>query len=181
MNEYEYSVATILRTNEMERIYNFLCSGDEICATKKYTLFVSAHFGKSKQIDAEHHAKHFRNCLDRKILGRGKRLYKALFIEEGNEYSFNQRHAHWLIQKPQNMSKREFTNLFTELWYEVCGSRNIVIKSVLKKEGGLEGLITYLTKEQDADGYIGNRAFVMEASDNQLLANRALKSKEIRG
>ena len=166
MTDTEISIATLLRIRDMEHVGRFMLAGDALCPTEKYTHFVSAHFSPSKQQDAEHHAKHFRNVFDRKLCGRGRRLYKVLFIEEGDSYSFNQRHAHWLIHKPAGLSEREFCNSFQACWYEICGSKNVVIKPILKKSGGIEGLISYLTKQRDVDGVIGNCAFIKECSDN---------------
>jgi len=154
----------------IERIVEFLVGGDELPVDRKYTLFVTAHLSKSKQIDAEFHCKHFRNKFDRQILGRGKRLYKALFIEEGlNKLSnsFNQRHTHWLFQKPKNLTTELFTNKFTALWQEVCGSDDVKIIRITTNKGGHSGLIDYLDKERGLD--FGSGSFIEQCSDNTAL------------
>lgn len=168
MSEYnDFSVASILRMKDIERTEQFMSMGDNLCPTKKYNYFVSAHFGNGKQqMDAEYHAKHFRNVFDRKMCGRGRHLYKLAFVEEGNEYSYNERHFHWLIHKPKGMWEKTFVKAFKETWLEVCGSRNVVIKRIDEELGGINGLLVYLSKERDADGFIGNRSFIEEASDN---------------
>ena len=163
----DFSVATVLRINDCNRVGAFMYLGDSLCPTKKYTHFVSAHFGSGKQqVDAEHHAKHFRNVFDRKMCGRGRHLYKLAFVEEGNEYSYNERHFHWLIQKPKGMWETTFVKAFKETWLEICGSRNVVIKPIEEAQGGVDGLLWYLSKERDADGFIGNSSFIEAASDN---------------
>lgn len=166
----DFSVASVLRMNDIERTARFMNLGDDLCATKKYNYFVSAHFGSGKQqMDAEYHAKHFRNVFDRKMCGRGKRLYKVAFVEEGNQYSHNERHFHWLIHKPKGMWEKTFVKAFKETWLEVCGSRNVVIKRVEEERGGLNGLLCYLSKERDVNGFIGNASFIEQASDNAYL------------
>ena len=154
----------------IERIIEFLEGGDELSVDRKYTLFVTAHLSKPKQVDAEFHCKHFRNKFDRQILGRGKRLYKALFIEEGlnrHSRSFNQRHTHWLFQKPKNLTAMQFAKKFTTLWQEVCGSDDVNIKRITKRKGGHMGLIDYLDKERGLD--FGSGSFIEQCSDNTAL------------
>ena len=68
--------------NAFNECISFFSKGDE-CRHVDY--FITAHLSKSKQQVAEHHIKHFRNVLDRKTCGRGRRLYKAVFVEEGKE------------------------------------------------------------------------------------------------
>ncbi|MDO8864142.1 hypothetical protein Q6D67_20865 [Haliea sp. E1-2-M8] len=163
------TLANIMRVKDIERAWTFLSEGDDISAEKKYTLFITAHFGGRQQQVAELHAAHFRNKLDRRVMGRGKRLYKALFIEEGKGRSYNERHAHYLFEKPAHMTCAEFTAVFTELWQEVCGSDNVQVKSVRKKVGGLGGLLAYLTKDRDWQDILGNASFIADFSDNARL------------
>ena len=68
--------------NAFDECISFFSKGDD-CRHVDY--FITAHLSKSKQQVAEHHIKHFRNVLDRKTCGRGRRLYKAVFVEEGKE------------------------------------------------------------------------------------------------
>lgn len=171
--DYEWTLASVMREKDIERIIDFMWQGDELPPEKKYRLFVTAHFGGKYQETAEFHAAHFRNKLDRAVLGRGKRLYKALFVEQGAAHSYNQRHAHWLIEKPEHMSKRQFMDVFQALWLEVCGSTDVLCKPVLKKDGGLGGLVTYLTKDRDRGREIGSASFVAEFSDNARLNKRS--------
>lgn len=165
--KYSSTLAHEMRRTEIDRIAAFCCDGDEIDLEAKYKLFVSAHFGARQQQIAEHHAKHFRNVLDRKVLGRGRRLYKVLFIEEGAAHGYNERHAHWLIEKPGKMPASEFTRVFVKLWQEVCGSNNVRIEHIQKQRGGLAGLVQYLTKERNWRDQIGNSSFIRECSDNR--------------
>jgi hypothetical protein len=169
--KYEWTLASVMRESDIERIGEFMWQGDELPPEKKYRLFVTAHFGCKYQEAAEIHAAHFRNKLDRAVLGRGKRLYKAFFVEQGAAHSFNQRHAHWLIEKPTHTSTQQFMDVFQSLWLEVCGSSNVLCKPIQKKKGGLNGLVAYLTKERDRWGELGSASFVPELSDNQRLQN----------
>ena len=162
-------VTNFLNQSHIEKLHSFLTTGDDLCVEEKYTIFVSAHFSKDKQIDAELHCRHFRNKLDRQLVGSRKRLYKALFIEEGqNEYcdSYSERHTHWLFGLTYGVTDEQFTTAFKKLWRKECGSSNVDIKLVENKRGGLIGLYDYLTKEQKE----GCKAsFLEHCSDNALL------------
>ena len=158
-----------MRSKDIDRVARFMCDGEDISPEDKYKLFITAHFGGKQQEIAELHAAHFRNKIDRQVMGRGKRLYKVLFMEEGTSASFNERHAHWLFEKPQHMTQKQFENIFCELWQEICGSDNIQIKRVQKSRGGLEGLLAYCTKERDWQDYLGNSSFIADFSDNARL------------
>lgn len=158
-----------MRSRDIDHIARFMWDGDHIAPDQKYTLFVTAHFGGKQQQIAEQHAAHFRNRLDREVLGRGKRLYKALFMEQGTGNSYNERHAHWLFEKPAGMTRKQFEAVFCQLWQEICGSDDIQIKPVRKQDGGLHGLLQYLTKERDWQGYLGNKSFIADFSDNARL------------
>lgn len=167
--------ANFLNQSYIKKLHNFLVAGDALCMEKKYTLFVSAHLAKDKQIDAEYCCKHFRNVIDRKLCGRSRRLYKALFIENGQyEYcnSYCERHAHWLFELPVNLTEEEFTKVFKIHWQEICGSKNVVIKKIENKLGGINGLYEYLNKERA----LGNMAtFIEDCSDNARLQNNREK------
>jgi len=165
------SIEGIRHSRELQRVAEFLCNGDKhIEAEDKFQYFVTAHFSKAKQIDAEHCVKHFRNVLDRKIYGSRRRLYKACFIEEGKHsksLSYNERHTHLLIEKPKHLTKAQFEKQFNSLWENICGSDNIDWKRITNKEGGVVGLVDYCIKEID----FGNKAFIEELSDNASLQN----------
>ena len=155
-----------MRCNDIKQVVRFMWDGDDVSPEIKYKLFITAHFGSKQQQIAEIHAAHFRNKLDRRVMGRGKRLYKILFMEEGTSKSYNERHSHWLFEKPKHMTLKEFESVFCELWQEICGSDNIQILRVQKSRGGHEGLLQYCTKERDWQGYVGNRSFIASFSDN---------------
>ena len=74
------------------------------------------------------------------------------------------------------MTKAEFTSIFVELWSDICGSDNVLIKPIRKNDGGLEGLLGYLTKERDWQDQLGSASFIPDFSDNA----RLQKSKEQR-
>lgn len=160
MREVIY-IEDIIKENEIAKAIKFFCRGDEIAVEDKFQYFVTAHLSYSKQQVAEHHIKHFRNVLDRKIYGKHRRLYKAVFIEKGD--FDNERHCHLLIQKPKHLTKAQFEKQFNTLWQQTCGSTDIVWKRITQKEGGIGGLLTYLNKQIKTKGI---RAFTEELSDN---------------
>ena len=170
MREVIY-IEDIRHNSELRKVVEFCCNGDKhIEAEDKFQYFVTAHFSKSKQIDAEHCLKHFRNVLDKKVYGSRRRLYKACFVEEGKNNtsaSYNKRHAHILIEKPKHLTKAQFEKQFNSLWEDICGSDNIRWKRITNKEGGVLGLVNYCIKEID----FGNKAFIEELSDNSSLQN----------
>ena len=148
--------------NAYNECISFFSKGDD-CRHVDY--FITAHLSKSKQQVAEYHIKHFRNVLDRKTCGRGRRLYKAVFVEEGKNalsVSYNQRHCHLLIQKPKHLTKAQFQKQFNQLWADICGSEDIKWKRITAKDGGVGGLISYCNKEIKS----GIKAFRKELSDN---------------
>ncbi len=160
MREVVY-IEDIIKENEIAKAIKFFCRGDEIAVEDKFQYFVTAHLSYSKQQVAEHHIKHFRNVLDRKIYGKHRRLYKAVFIEKGD--FDNERHCHLLIHKPKHLTKAQFEKQFNTLWQQICGSTDIKWKRITQKEGGIGGLLTYLNKQIKTKGI---RAFTEELSDN---------------
>jgi len=156
------SIEDIFEEQASDKVVDFLRKGDD-CISVDY--FVTAHLSQSKQQVAEHHIKHFRNKLDREMCGRGRRLYKLVFVEEGLNAlsrSYNERHCHLLIQKPKHLTKAQFASRFDSLWEEICGSSNIHWKRITIAQGGVGGLISYCNKESR----FGNKPFRAELSDN---------------
>jgi len=159
------SIEQLIENKQAAACLDFFSKGDD---NRCVHYFVTAHLSKSKQQVAEHHIKHFRNVLDRRVFGRAKRLYKAVFIEEGTNAlsrSYNQRHCHMLIQKPKHLTKAQFEKQFNDLWQDICGSDNINWQRITKERGGVGGLIGYCHKEVKS----GIKAFVKELSDNSYL------------
>ena len=150
----------IIRKNEIEKAIKFFVRGDNIPIEDKFQYFVTAQLSKSKQEVAEHHIKHFRNVLDRKVCGKHRRIYKATFIEGGTV--FNERHCHMFIQKPKHLTKSQFEKQFNQLWQQTCGSDDIKWERITNKDGGVSGLLSYLNKQVEH----GIRAFTEELSDN---------------
>ena len=156
------TIEQIQESNAYDNVLEFFSKGD---THKSLDYFITAHLSKSKQEVAEHHIKHFRNVLDRKICGAHRRLYKAIFIEEGKNAlsrSYNERHCHLLIQKPKHLTKAQFQKQFNTLWEEICGSNDIDWQRITNKRGGVGGLISYCNKEIKQN----IRAFRKELSDN---------------
>ena len=156
------TIEQIQESNAYKGVIDFFRVGDTHASLD---YFVTAHLSKAKQEIAEHHIKHFRNVLDRKMCGRSRRLYKAVFIEEGKNAtsrSYNKRHCHLLIQKPKHLTKAQFQKQFNELWEEICGSDDIDWQRITNDKGGVGGLISYCNKEIKE----GIRAFRKELSDN---------------
>ena len=71
------TIEQIQESNASKGVIDFFRVGDTHASLD---YFVTAHLSKTKQEIAEHHIKHFRNVLDRKMCGRSRRLYKAFFI-----------------------------------------------------------------------------------------------------
>jgi hypothetical protein len=156
------TIEDLIADNEFGRVAKFLRKGDTHLSLD---YFVTLHFSKSKQQVAEHHIKHFRNVLDRKVYGKHRRLCKAIFIEEGKNAlsrSYNERHCHLLIQKPKHLTKAQFQKQFNTLWEEICGSNDIDWQRITNKRGGVGRLISYCNKEIKQ----GVKAFIKELSDN---------------
>lgn len=158
---------------------NFIAAGDKLAPEEKLHLFVSAHFRKCNQDDLHHWSKHFRNCIDRVFLRRsGRRLYKALWIEEGKQLTtstLNTAHAHWLIEVPEHISQKAFKRVFCALWIKICRHSDIEFKVIEVERGGVHGLVSYCLKESE----MGNTGvFIEDCSDNaRLQKNR--KSRHI--
>lgn len=155
------------RLNAFNNAANFILAGDSLVPENKLHFFVTAHFSKAKQVDVHKCCSHFRNCIDRVVLGKSRRrLYKALWLEEGKQLTTNARdtaHAHWLIEWPAGVSDKAFKHVFIELWSEVCGSANIKFKLVRPEQGGALGIVNYCVKEGD----LGNTdTFIESCSDN---------------
>ena len=156
------TIEQIQESNAYKDVLEFFRQGDTY---QSVDYFITAHLSKSKQEVAEHHIKHFRNVLDRKICGAHRRLYKAIFIEEGKNAlsrSYNERHCHLLIQKPKHLTKAQFQKQFNTLWEEICGSNDIDWQRITNKRGGVGKLIDYCNKEIK----YGIKAFTEELSDN---------------
>jgi len=144
----------------------FALGGDPLQAEDKYQLFVTAHFGKPNQLDVHRNCKHFRNVMDRKILRSQKRLFKVLWLEEGKQLQTNIQnttHAHWLFELPRHLSEQCFKHVFTEIWSDICGSQNVVFKTIELERGGVDGLISYCTKESNSNNH---GTFIEQCSDN---------------
>ena len=155
------------RLSDFNHCEKFIRTGDALYPEEKLHFFVTAHFGKSKQINVHKCCAHFRNRLDRVIFRRpGLRLYKALWLEEGAQLRTRKgdsTHAHWLIEWPINLSDKAFQSVFSELWSEVCWNRDIRFKYVEVTAGGTLGVATYCLKEVTS----GNAGVFIEAcSDN---------------
>ena len=156
------TIEQLQESNAYKDVLEFFRQGDTY---QSVDYFITAHLSKSKQEVAEHHIKHFRNVLDRKICGAHRRLYKAIFIEEGKNAlsrSYNERHCHLLIQKPKHLTKAKFQKKFNTLWEEICGSNDIDWQRITNKRGGVGRLISYCNKEIKQ----GVKAFIKELSDN---------------
>jgi hypothetical protein len=156
------TIEDIQADNEFRRVAKFLRKGDTYLSLD---YFVTLHLSKSKQQVAEHHISYFRNVLDRKIYGKHRRLYKAVFIEEGKNAtsrSYNERHCHMLIEKPKHLTLKQYKKEFNTLWEEICGSDDITWQRITNKKGGVGGLIDYCNKEIK----YGIKAFTEELSDN---------------
>lgn len=162
MRENEQTLEDVIIGKEITKALKFFSSGDDIDIEDKFQYFVSAHLSYSKQQVAEEHIRHFRNKLDRKIYGKHRRIYKAVFIEKGD--FDNERHCHLLIHKPKHLTKAQFEKQFNTLWQQTCGSMDIVWKRITLKEGGIGGLLTYLNKQVKTKDL--HRAFLEELSDN---------------
>ncbi len=168
------------RLNAFNDATNFIQAGDSLVPEDKLHFFVTAHFSKAKQIDVHRCCSHFRNRIDRTILGRSKRLYKALWLEEGQQLNTSARdstHAHWLFEWPANTTDEAFKHVFIELWSNICGSSNIDIRPIQLEKGGALGIVNYCLKETD----LGNTdVFIESCSDNaRLQKNRqAVREKQ---
>lgn len=155
-------VHSIKREQYIQKIALFARKGDDIQVEEKFNYFVTAHLSKSKQQNIEHHCKHFRNRIDREVFRSGKRLYKILSIEQGSQL-YNEAHTHWLLELPNHISEEVFKDIFSRLWIEICGSKNIRITPILYELGGVQGLINYCTKETTYGNY---GTFIEHCSDN---------------
>jgi|GEM_PF-2290876 len=147
-------------------VATFALGGDPLQFEDKYSLFITAHFGRPNQLDVHRNCKHFRNVLDRKILRSKQRLFKVLWLEEGKQLQTsiqNTTHAHWLFELPTHLSEQCFKQVFSELWSDICGSQNIVFKTIEIERGGVEGLINYCTKESNINNH---GTFIEHCSDN---------------
>ena len=156
------TIEDIKERNAYDSVLEFFRLGD---THKSLDYFITAHLSKSKQEVAEHHIKHFRNVLDRKIYGKHRRLQKAVFIEEGKNAlsrSYNERHCHMLIEKPKHLTLKQYKKEFNTLWEEICGSNDIDWQRITNKRGGVGRLIDYCNKEIK----YGIKAFTEELSDN---------------
>lgn len=169
------------RLNDFIDAADFILAGDELLPEDKLHFFVTAHFSKTNQIDVHRCCSHFRNRIDRVVLGKSRhRLYKALWLEEGKQLTTNARdttHAHWLFEWPANISDKAFKHVFIELWSEICDSADIKFRRVQLEQGGALGIVNYCLKESD----MGNTGvFVEPCSDNaRLQKNRqAVKEKQ---
>ncbi|GJM04886.1 MAG: hypothetical protein DHS20C09_08770 [marine bacterium B5-7] len=146
---------------------DFILAGDNLAPEDKLHFFATAHFSNAKQDDVHKCCSHFRNRIDRVIFRRsGLRLYKGLWLEEGRQLTSNARdtaHAHWLIESPAGISHKAFKHVFTELWSDICGSKNLKFKPVWLEQGGALGVVNYCMKESD----MGNTGtFIEPCSDN---------------
>ncbi len=178
-NHTEQELNADLRLKAFYDAANFIVAGDALCPEDKLHFFTTAHFSNAKQIDVHKCCAHFRNCMDRKILGKSRvRLYKALWLEEGKQLGSNMRnttHAHWLFEWPQDLSDKAFKHVFIELWSDICDNANIDFRHIQIEQGGIHGIINYCVKESD----MGNTGvFIEHCSDN---ARRQRNRQVLRG
>lgn len=169
------------RLNAFIDAADFILAGDRLFPEDKMHFFVTGHFSKAKQTDVYKCCSHFRNRIDRVVLGKSKRrLYKALWLEEGKQLTTTARdttHAHWLIEWPTGISDKALKHVFIELWSEICGSADIKFRQIQLEQGGALGIVNYCVKEND----MGNTGtFIEPCSDNaRLQKNRqAVKEKQ---